>query len=390
MAKRKTETDTQAMARIKARRTRRRTLQIVTVSVILIFALTYFTGVFGKSMSALADRTDSVSLALFRGDGYPKSTPLTTFKTARNMSASTALLTSAQVSVYSSSARQTLDLVHGYANPAMVAGKYRLCVYDRFGTGLTIASRTKVLFTEKFSLNILTAAMSENGHLAVALKSEHYYTAQVEVYNTAFEKVFTWYSADNYPVRIALSPNGKTLVAACPKGQGGELGTLLYLLDVTTGEETVLHIPGASTLAIHHISNAKLMVVYDTMVVIYNGKTGEEISRFDFSGASLTSFSFEGGRYVALALAGTDNTRGASVHVLDTNLAQISEVAAQEAPTDILMRKNRLYLVQGRQVFEYSAKGDLLQTGELSSNSMVLSDAGGVLSVSMSGLEEAF
>lgn len=383
----KTETDAQALARIKERRRKRRIARFALIAAVLVLAITYFTGVFGASISAAADIFDTVTLMVSSGQGYPQSLPLQNFKTANGLNNAVAVLTKSDVYVLSAGGATALTFTHGYANPVLLAAGGRLCVYNRQGQGLTVASRKKVLYTENFEGNIITAAISPGGYVAVAIKSEHYFTSEVAVYSPAFKKIYSWFSAVDYPTRVAIAPNGKTLLVACPGGHGGLLGTNLYFLNTGVEEELFTTQPGQTAVAAHYLSNSKVLVVYNGMAAVYNSNTGAEEYVYRYSGGTLTAVHYSGGRYIALTLQNAEVTSTQTV-LLNHQLEEVCTVATEGVPHSIAATKNKLYLLFGSTVKVYATNGELNDTVNLAGTGQGLVTSGKVYCLEMEGIEK--
>ena len=64
------------------------------------------------------------------------------------------------VLVYSAYGSKILSLQPSYARPVLAVGGTHFVVYNRAGSELTVCSRTRTLYTQRFDEDILLCAMS--------------------------------------------------------------------------------------------------------------------------------------------------------------------------------------------------------------------------------------
>ena len=354
--------DVRALERLKAKRHRRKVIRITALVLVLAGAIAYATGFFSASLAVLGDVVDSAALMLSPGKGYPAQLSVSGFAQAKAVGSGAALLGDNDLVIWSSSAKEALRIQHGYANPVLTSGNARACVYNRAGTELRVVSRTRELFTKNFDNTILLARMSPGGALAVATKSERY-MAQVTVYNTSFEPVYTWYSASYYPTAIAFASDNHRLAVVCPKGVGGQLGSVITLLDTRKDDKVaVIEAPGSLALEMKYLSGGELLVVYDNMAAVYNSETGEEKARYAYGDRTLLFASCEKGKNVALLFGDRNQVSLNRVVVLNNTMQEICAVDYRRAAEDLLLTRDRVYILGENAADIYDLKGELVET----------------------------
>ena len=78
------------------------------------------------------------------------------------------------VLVYSAYGSKILSLQPSYARPVLAVGGTHFVVYNRAGSELTVCSRTRTLYTQRFDEDILLCAMSNNNSLAVVTDADRF------------------------------------------------------------------------------------------------------------------------------------------------------------------------------------------------------------------------
>ena len=378
----------QSVEKLRKKRAAKRMRRVATVVVVVALVLTYITGLFSVPAALFATALDSVSVFFSGGNGYPVATPVEDFKKAEAIGGSMAVLGIRDLVILSPSAAETLRIQHGYGNPAITANNTRICIYNRAGTQLRVESRTRSLFAQTYERPILLASMSEGGYLAVATKSERY-TAQVIVYNAGFEELYTWYSAANTPMILTFSEDNKYLAIACPVARGGELGTEITILH--NGEEvTKIYKEGSLALQIEYMASGQIRILYDDCVLLYNRDTGEEIERYVYGGRGILYA--DSTRGTALAIVFGDDNQSILNHVvvLDEKLEEILNIPVGVAVKDILITRDRIYILTGIRVLKYNLQGELLETVELESFGQGLVYSKKVLVITVKNIIEIF
>ena len=359
-------TDIHALERLKAKRHRRKILQGAILVLALAGGIAYATGFFSASMAVLGDAVDTAYLLMSRGKGYPADLPVSGFLQSAAVGSCTAVLGDNDVVVLSSSAKESLRVQHGYASPCLTTGKARLCIYNRGSTELQVLSRTRSLFSKKFDKEILFASMSPGGVLAVATKSERY-LAQVTVFNTGFQEIYTWYSASDYPSSVTFAQDNRRFAVVCPKAENGALGSVITLLD-TRKSDVVCQIsaPGSLAVKLKYLPGNELLVVYDNMCAVYNSETGEEKARYSYDGRSLLYANAEKGKNMALVFGNESKTSLNEAVVLSSSLQEVCNVPYGKGIYGLVLTRDRLYLMGEASVDAYNLKGEALHSQALS------------------------
>ncbi len=383
----KPQTDVEALRRLLQQKQRRRTLRLAAALALAVAALVWATGLFGDSIALLYDGFETISLAFSGGKGFPADTAITGVKEARAMGRSFALLGDRELAVYTPGGGVALRLTHGYARPAVTALGSRLCLYDRGGKVLQVTTRTRQFFKKTLENNIQLCAMGPGGTLVVVTENDRY-AAELNLYDANFERLYTWYSAEDIPTRAAIAPSGRFLAVGCPVAQGGALGTHLYLLDAKKPEPVArIDIADGLLLDISFVNNDRLIALYDRFAVLYDAKDGKELARYEFAGRPpLLSHFGEGGR-TALVFGDVSRPALNTAVVLSPELKEIAAAPVGKRAEGVALSADMLYILSGEQVLRYNLKGEAKDPAPLAAQGKALLYCKRVLAVTQRSVE---
>ena len=360
------KSDVPRLEQIRRRKHERRMRRTALALVALVALLLYLGGIFSASINLLSDFLDSAKIALIPGKGWPIEQPVEGLVDVQPISGGFALCGSSELALYSSSARLLHSVQHGYASPAMTAGNTRICVYDRGGKELRVESRSRTLLTKTIEYPILTADMASGGTLAVATRSERY-LAEIVVYNLNFEEIYYAYLAEYYPYLVELSRSGDQMAVACVKVQNGVFGAQLQLYDLNASadaERVSIELAGCTPLQLHYASDGKLVVICAEFTAVYNPKTGEEIARYDYGGASLLTADFYG-RNTLLVFDRAGNSAGSCL-LLGEKMEPLASVSYDFSVADAALGSGSFYLIGDREAVGYDLSGEQVSAQTLS------------------------
>lgn len=354
--------EVQSVGELRARRRKKRIRRTAVFVVVLALLLAYITGIFSASIAAMGDAFESISIALMKGEGYPTNVPVSKLKKTVAVGSNSAYLGETDLVILSSSGAETLRMQHGYANPAISTSNTRICVYNRGGTELQVESMTRMLFKQTFEKPILLATMSENGYLAVATKSERF-VAQVIVYNAGFEELYKVHAV-HIPMLVTFGDNSNQLAIASYIAEGGALHTEIVLYNKGV-EATKIYKENSLALQIHYLNSSTVRILYDNCVIVYNINSGEELGRYVYNSSTILCTDNTKGNNIAIVFGDEKQTALNKVVVVSDDMQEILQIPLGVAVEDVLITRDRLYILTGMQVLKYDLKGELLETIDL-------------------------
>lgn len=357
--------------RIRARRRARR-IRIAALCVLaLAGVLAYFTGLYGASLSLLGDVYDSVSIALTPGPGFPTGFSLSGFVTAKPFAGGFVAVGDKDVAMVAANGNEVRRVQHTYSRPSVAVGNTRVCIYNRSGTELLVESRSKNLFQHTFQEAIELCAMSPNGTLAVFTKSA------LNVYDPMFENIFSFQSSEK-PTAMAFAADNRQFAVGCVAGEGGALGGTVYLFttdpDAPAEATAVIHNAEGLPLKIFYPTNKLVLVVYDTVCVLYNAADGSEMARYDYGGHELQSADLsDGGNDLVLLFGDGIHSSQTRLLVLETaNLSQVGRAQVGRVAKGLAATRTGAYVLTANGALCYSLAGELLDEAAVSGKTLAV------------------
>ena len=336
--------------RIRRRKRMRRIRAAAVCAVLLAAVLAYFTGIYGASLALLGDAVDSIGIALTPSPGYPVSFTLSGYQNALPLAGGFVAVGDKDLAIYSAGGNEVRRIQHGYGRLAITAGNTRVCVYNRAGKELRVESRSRTLFENKFDDAIQLCAMSPNGTLAVFTKSKLY------VYDPMFENIYTFQTQD-LPTALAFAGDNRQFAAGCPYAEGGALGGTVYLMDTRKDEYVTIRNTEGMPVKIQYLTNAEVLVLYDTYAAVYDTADGTELYRYSYGGRTLQSAAISAGKNAVLLFG--DGVHGAltQLTILDATLSEAGSADVNERASGVAASRTGAFVLTNDGVLSYGLDG---------------------------------
>ena len=308
----------QSAARLKSltplykQRQQRRLTVLIAIIIVLALALTVVTGTLSASLALLGDAVDSEPLQIEPlADGFVE-------------------LGNEDVLVYSAYGSKILSLQPSYARPVLAVGGTHFVVYNRAGSELTVCSRTRTLYTQRFDEDILLCAMSNNNSLAVVTDADRF-AGWVHIYDPSMRELYSWRMPQSMgtPIALDFAPDNRRFASGMIAARDGQLNCSVYFMSLDSDTEGLLYTAdaGSMLLRLDWQSENRVMAVFDTYIAVIDPRTAAEVARYDYGGAALQSVA-PGRRQTALLL----NVHGGnSLVTLSESLTVMSEIPARQA-----------------------------------------------------------
>lgn len=263
------------------------------------------------------------------------------------------VLSDSYIEIYNSKGGGAYAARHGFSSPAMVSSAARTLVYDRGGSGLAAYTVRKRAQSLVFDGELYTAAISRNGTVAAAYKSNDYLSV-VEVYSKSSKRRFVKNFPDSYVTALVLNPRGRYLAVATVRASGGTLQSDIYCFDARKGKELSREsYPGAYFNWAAPSGKRALFAGPDKAVyVTFRG--GEQ------SGAELP------GRILACAatpkgtvgfICGEESAGERRVLVYDKKGREKADFAFSGAAEGFSITENRVYILSAPDLYKYDFSG---------------------------------
>ena len=260
----------------KQRQQRRLTVLIVII-IVLALALTIVTGTLSASLALLGDAVDSASLYLNRADGgWPTTTGITEPLQIEPLADGFVELGNEDVLVYSAYGSKILSLQPSYARPVLAVGGTHFVVYNRAGSELTVCSRTRTLYTQRFDEDILLCAMSNNNSLAVVTDADRF-AGWVHIYDPSMRELYSWRMPQSMgtPIALDFAPDNRRFASGMIAARDGQRNCSVYFMSLDSDTEGLLYTAdaGSMLLRLDWQSENRVMAVFDTYIAVIDPRT---------------------------------------------------------------------------------------------------------------------
>ena len=362
------------LEKIRHKRRLRRWRRIGVCVLVCLAIVAYFTGVFGASAALLADTLDTVNMMMRPAAGYPIPVTESGFVQSGDIAGGYVVLNQHDVKVYSSGGNEFYTVQHNYSNPAMALAGSRFCIYARGGNTLTVYSRSRVLFENKYQDAILHCSMSQNGMLGV------FHESGLTIYDPMFQVVFEWRTTQ-VPTAMVFADDNRQFAVASPEVYGGALGgkVFLYTTDTNAPDAPTAVIESADGIPIglKYLTRKTILVIYNTHCAVYNTVDGTELARYDYNAQSLQSWqTTPDNSSVVLLFGDGEHSSMTKLCVLDASMNQKAACAVHRIAVQLVVTRSQAHVVTSNSVLTYALDTTLTAEYKTESYISTLIDAG--------------
>ena len=218
-----------------------------------------------------------------------------------------AVASASGIQLLDSSGATVVKEITGMDAPAVAGGKSTALFYDVGGSVCKLASLSGTCVDVDAGRSILSASMGENGSFAV-ISEESGSKGLVQVFDSAGELLYQWYSGSGYPLRAQVSPDGKSLAVLCVSDEG----SVIHFFRLSSENElTSVRYDGELLYDLQYLSGSRLAAIGEDGVRFFAGD-GSTLGRYDFDGVYLSAYDLGGSGFATVYLtayrAGTSGT----------------------------------------------------------------------------------
>lgn len=229
------------------------------------------------------------------GNGYPVSMSGSTVLHMEDMEGSLALLSDTSFTMLNSRGKETVRRPHTYTNPLMeVAGKYAL-IAEAGGTRLSLETRSQTVWEKTLDYDIVSAAVSENGTVAVVTSADQSYSCEILVFKSNGDQLYRR-SRGRQAVDVAVSPDGRSAAVVSLAADNGDICSYLevFRFDSDSQEPAFSEQEtGIMLCAVEYLSDGTLAAVGDTALWITDAQAGS-VTRCSYNGRQLLGYAVSG------------------------------------------------------------------------------------------------
>lgn len=316
------------------------------------------------------------------GDGYPVDISGDSVVSMQAFGNNAALLTDTSLLVYNSSGAETVNRGHTFADPLLCTeGEYML-VAELGGNRYTLHTKKEAVSEGASAGTIVSAAVSDNGQVALVTESSQSYMSEVVVFDRKGNETFHWYSADLLVADVAFSPRQKEIAVLGLSAVDGDMRATLHVFSLSGKKEGPTHTyraTGSMMTALHYFDNGRIAAVGDTAVWVYDPDKNETAVT-DFEDAVLLGYAFsdEG---VGVVTRDYGESRGGMLRVITTVGNAVREIAFAGNYRHITAADRGFYLLTEDTLYQADGAGvaktiavstDSLMTVEMNGKPLVL------------------
>ena len=268
---------------------------------------------------------------------------------------SVGVLTDTSFMVLRASGSELVSLQHNFTNPAVASSGNRFLVYDRGGTGLYAYNSSKQLAFLTSEYPIISAAVADNGVIAVATTSERY-IAQLTVYSEEGAFIWEWLSSDLHILDVTISEDGRHLAVSCVTSEGGELVSyLLFFQTDSTEELNRVAFPSTLLLSVEYQNDGSLFVIGDNLYALLSAQ-GEVRNKTDFSKRHVSAF-WKSGNGAVIVTQEFSNSNRSELMILDASASQTGQISLETRINGLYLDEQYLmvFLESGCEIYDRQA-----------------------------------
>lgn len=168
--------------------------------------------------------------ALMGSGGYPIDMTDGSVISAVSKSGYYYVLTSNSLMAFADSGKRLFEYYHGYESPMLKVSDAGAVLFNQGSREVAVFNLWGISQEFETEKNIITAAISDSGKIAIATTSDKY-TSMVRVYSKNLDTVYEWYSSEGTVNNLALSPNGKKIAVSCFNSSEGGLKSYVGILN---------------------------------------------------------------------------------------------------------------------------------------------------------------
>ncbi len=260
--------------------------------------------------------------------------------------------------VYNKEAKLINAASHGMFEPQLKVSEARFLLFDRDRYTVKVYNYSSELFERTFEKNILCADIGRDGTFAVVTTSDTHNNT-VLVFNKKNELIYTWNSAENYCIDVAVSNDGNSIAVCLVDASSGSFVSKVYILeyDSATPVWKAEFDTFVSTISSVNKDYFLLSGVDSVFAVNWEGRYSE----IDINGGvRCYSVTFDG--FSAFAFGREDNEHENSIVIIGEDGNKYSEFKFFAPISDIAVNNELVAVLSSDTVYVYNFDGTLKST----------------------------
>lgn len=321
----------------------------VLIVSIAVFALTTPTGIVEWMKNATVSGSS--------GSGFPIAIEDCSAKAFYELDGRLVVQTDVDLRMYDKSGGSIFTRLHGMSTPIVRTSAVRMLTFDRGSNQFRVETASDVLIEGKTESknSIIDGDIADKGGFVIASLSSDS-ASLVTVFDKDGNEIYKVHLADNYVVRVAISPNGKKIAVCSVNADNADISTALSIYSVDNDK------PIASTTLedecisnIEFTSNDKCAAISEKRWISFD--SNGNLNEFSFGGKSLVSFDVDkSGSYVVCLAGGLISTKNQLV-VVSQNGKVNADFEINSTVESLCLNNGRIYVMSSK-VCEYDYSGN--------------------------------
>ncbi|MDQ5983436.1 MAG: hypothetical protein RUMPE_00447 [Eubacteriales bacterium SKADARSKE-1] len=215
------------------------------------------------------------------------------------------------------SAKEIASRQHGFSNPTLKVNSNKALIYDLYGTGLAIESKSTEIYKTNKKDNILSAAVACNGIYGTVTQTKGF-TGKLELFHSCKNESFYEYCfSDCYITDMAINKNGKSISTVGVTSKNGGMISNLYIFDgKSENAKLKLDFPDSMLFSVSYLSNGNVVVLGDNILSVVNTSNGKKHD-YLFENRALTAFDVNEDKGILLSLSLSDDGNSCELLLFD-------------------------------------------------------------------------
>lgn len=262
-----------------------------------------------------------------------------------------------EIQIFNKNGNQTLSVSTTYSNPRALSSKDFVVVYDLGGRGFSAYNSFSDIYSETREYPISTAALSDEGTLAVVGQTKEY-SCELAVYDSEFSKLFS-YSRNDYAISCSFDSSGRYIALVSLSSRDGDYLTTLTVIDTKKQEvKREEKIEGILPYQCAFMDGNRIALSCSDRVLIFNDKL-ELYSEYEYPSLELLDISLTNDGIALMFVNDKLNSKNTLV-VIDSKGKEKLEYEYTGNAYDTVMAYGCVYIAQSTGVFriDYSTKSE--------------------------------
>lgn len=249
------------------------------------------------------------------------------------------------VRIYDLSSKEILSSSHALTKPQISTGNKYFAVYDLGSKYLGIYNSFSKLWETTLDYPIYGVELDDKGNFCVVTASKGYASA-LKVYNSSFDNMFNWRSADKYAVSADIMTDGDVYLAVGSlraTTSGDMVSSLIFLSNASPEPLFTLDFEGEMTLDVSFNEDGRVVYLTDK-ALRFTDRKGKILNEYPLNPKTIRKFE-TGGKYTALILNENLVGKDHKAIIFDEEGNTYLEKTVKSEITDLALSDSFLFLL---------------------------------------------